>query len=230
MEYPLTPGPPPVTYSDRVYDYPADPPPRPPWLTPVAIVGVTLAVLALVVAAVALIVPRTSGPSTVTSTVAAPPSLITQVSTVTMPPPPPAPPQTNTVVVPVPIPSPQPPPQPVPVATSCQLLRNQANTDYSVTRLQVTGYWVPQLSSKQPGLVADGITWDCDSIWSEHVQLRSAYNANLMWSGDFPHTYGHDDYWVSYAAYTFDTAEGARQWCIDHGRDVPEHCYPVQIQ
>ena len=52
---PLSAGPPPV-YSDRVYDYPADPPPRPPWLTPVAIIGACVAVIALVIAAVALVV------------------------------------------------------------------------------------------------------------------------------------------------------------------------------
>jgi serine/threonine-protein kinase len=219
-------GPPPVMHSDRVYDYPADPPPRPPWLTPVAIVGACVAVIALVIAAVALVGrPMTS--STVTSTVAAPPTLVTQISTVTMPP---LPPQTNTVVVPVPMPPPpQPQPQPQPVS-ACQQLRNQANADNPYTAAQATGYWVPQLSSKRPGLVADGITWDCDSILAEHMQLRATYTADLLWSGDWPHTYGHNDYWVTVAAYTFDTAEGARQWCVDHGRDVPEHCYPTQIR
>ena len=222
-------GPPPVMHSDRVYDYPADPPPRPPWLTPVAIVGACVAVIALVIAAVALVGrPMTS--STVTSTVAAPPTLVTQISTVTMPPLPPPPPQTNTVVVPVPMPPPpQPQPQPQPVS-ACQQLRNQANADNPYTAAQATGYWVPQLSSKRPGLVADGITWDCDSILAEHMQLRATYTADLLWSGDWPHTYGHNDYWVTVAAYTFDTAEGARQWCVDHGRDVPEHCYPTQIR
>ncbi len=227
-DYPtLSAGPPPVTYSDRVYDYPADPPPRPPWLTPVSIIGTCIAVIALValvIAAAALASrPITAGPSTITSTVAAPPSIVTQVSTVTMPPPPP--PATNTVTVPVPIP----PPSPQPVS-ACLQLRNQANIDYPVTAEQATGYWVPQLSSKQPGLVADGITWDCDSIMAEHTQLRAAYNANLLWSGDWPNTFGHGDYWVTYAAYIFNTADEARQWCLDHGRDVPEHCYPTQIR
>jgi serine/threonine kinase PknH len=95
---------------------------------------------------------------------------------------------------------------------------------------EATGLWMPQLSSKQPGLVADGITWDCDSIWAEHVQLRRLYNASLLWSGDWPHTYGHNDYWVTVAGYTYPDAEGARRWCQDHGRDVPEHCYPTQIR
>ena len=119
---------------------------------------------------------------------------------------------------------------PIPASTCPQRLRSQANGDYSVVSSEATGLWVPQLSSKQPGLVADGITWDCDSIWAEHVRLRGLYGAKLLWSGDWPHTYGHDDYWVTVAGYTYDTAEGARQWCQDHGRDVPEHCYPTQIR
>ena len=229
-DYPtLSAGPPPVTYSDRVYDYPADP--RPSWQTPLAIAGAALAVIALVIAAVALAVrpvppdwPSTL-PSTVTSTVAAPPSVVTQRSTVTLPPPPPPAPRTSTVTVPVPI-----PPAPPQSVSACLQLRNQANADYSPTATQAVGHWVPQLSSKRPGLVADGITWDCNSILAEHLRLRGLYGAKLLWSGDWPHTFGHDDYWVTVAGYTYDTAEGARQWCQDHGRDVPEHCYPNQIR
>jgi hypothetical protein len=228
-DYPtLSAGPPPVMYSDHVYDYPADP--RPSWQTPLAIAGAALAVIALVIAAVALAVrpvppdwPSTL-PSTVTSTVAAPPSVVTQRSTVTLPPPPPPAPRTSTVTVPAPAPS-RPQPQ-----SACSQLRAQADADDPYTASQAKGYWVPQLSSKRPGLVADGTTWDCGSILAEHNQLRAAYQADLLWSGDWPHTFGHDDYWVTVAAWTFDTAEGARQWCQDHGRDVPEHCYPNQIR
>ena len=138
-----SPWPPPMMYSDRVYDYPADPPPRSPWLTPMVIIGTCVAVIALVVAALALIVPMSSKSSTVTSTVAAPPSLVTQVSTVTMPPPSP---RTSTVVV---VPAPIPPPQPQPVS-ACQRLRIQANADDPYTAAQAKGYWVPQLSSSDP--------------------------------------------------------------------------------
>ena len=135
-DYPtLSAGPPPVTYSDRVYDYPADP--RPSWQTPLAIAGAALAVIALVIAAVALAVrpvppdwPSTL-PSTVTSTVAAPPSVVTQRSTVTLPPPPPPAPRTSTVTVPVPI-----PPAPPQSVSACLQLRNQANADYSPTATQ----------------------------------------------------------------------------------------------
>jgi serine/threonine-protein kinase len=225
-DYPtLSAGPPPVTYSDRVYDYPADP--RPSWQTPLAIAGAVLAVIALVVAATAILVrstvrpdfppPPPPPPTTVTS-------MSTSVSTVTLPPPPPAPPRTNTVTVPAPVPS-RPQPQ-----SACSQLRAQADADDPYTASQAKGYWVPQLSSKRPGLVADGTTWDCGSILAEHNQLRAAYQADLLWSGDWPNTYHNDDYWVTVAAWTFDTAEGARQWCQDHGRDVPEHCYPNQIR
>jgi serine/threonine kinase PknH len=198
---------------------------------PVTIVGTTVAVIALVIGMVAVMrTTTTSGPSTVTSTVAAPPTLVTQRSTVTVTPPPPLPPppSTSTMVVPVPVPPapPQVPPRPM---SACQMLPQQARIDYEAVA-DMSGMWVPQLSSKQLGRVADGITWNCDSIWAEHTKLRFEYNGDLLWSGDWPHTYGHDDYWVTIAAYTFPTADGARQWCRNHGRDVPEHCYPTQIR
>src|SRR5437763_309475 len=82
--------------------------------------------------------------------------------------------------------------------------------DHSVVSSEATDLWVPQLSSKQPGLVADGLSWDCNSILAEHLRLRALYGAKLLWSGDWPHTFGHDDYWVTVAGYTYDTAEGAR--------------------
>jgi len=221
-------GPPPVVHSDCVYEYPADPPSRPLWLTIVAVTGVCVAVIAMVIAATVIAV-RKSDPTVIIPDWPAPPSTVTSVSTVTTPVPVPGPRATVTAAPPsLPRVTP-PPPASVPVS-SCQLLRNQANADYSVVSSEATGLWVPQLSSKQPGLVADGITWDCNSILAEHLRLRGLYGAKLLWSGDWPHTFGHDDYWVTVAGYTYDTAEGARQWCQDHGRDVPEHCYPTQIR
>ena len=228
-DYPtLSAGPPPVMYSDHVYDYPADP--RPSWQTPLAIAG----------AALRGDRPgdrgggagRSSGPTGLAVHLAVHRHLDggcaavggDSARTVTLPPPPPPAPRTSTVTVPAPAPS-RPQPQ-----SACSQLRAQADADDPYTASQAKGYWVPQLSSKRPGLVADGTTWDCGSILAEHNQLRAAYQADLLWSGDWPHTFGHYDYWVTVAAWTFDTAEGARQWCQDHGRDVPEHCYPNQIR
>ena len=235
-DYPtLSAGPPPVMYSDHVYDYPSSEhhdSSRLSWPIIVAVIGACVAVIAVVIAATVVLTSPTrtsSEPATVIS-LATPvaPSTVTSVSTVTSPVPVPVPAPRATVTAPAPPPVVALPP--IPASTCPQRLRSQANADYSVVSSEATGLWVPQLSSKQPGLVADGITWDCNSILAEHLRLRGLYGAKLLWSGDWPHTFGHDDYWVTVAGYTYDTAEGARQWCQDHGRDVPEHCYPTQIR
>jgi serine/threonine-protein kinase len=157
-------------------------------------------------------VPLTT-PSAVTTTQAPPPPV-----TVTAPP---------TVTVTAPPPAPPVPQDPDP--TSLQQLRAQANIDYPVTATQAKNLWVPQLSSKWPGLFADGTQWDYASIWQEHQRLRLQYGAKLLWSGDWPNTFKNPDIWVTVAAFTFRYANGAREWCQNHGRDS-DHCYPTQIQ
>ena len=122
-----------------------------------------------------------STPTTTTMLQSAPPPPVT----VTAPAPPPvtvtaaAPPPQR---VPLPVPTPQ-----IPTSDCPQRLVNQAAVDHMLTSAQAVGSWVPQLSSKRPG-VADGMTWDCEAIWAEHMRLRSAYNAKLFWSGDWPGT------------------------------------------
>jgi serine/threonine-protein kinase len=229
----LSAGPPPVMYSDHVYDYPSSEhydSSRLSWPIIVAVIGACVAVIAVVIAATVVLTVPTRTPSPPTTVLAAPePSVVTSVSTVTAPPP--ALPRDTVTVSPSPAPTRMTPvPVPIPASGCPQRLRSQAYADYSVVSSEATGLWVPQLSSKQPGLVADGVTWDCDSILAEHLRLRGLYGAKLLWSGDWPNTFGHDDYWVTVAGYFYDTSEGARQWCQDHGRDVPEHCYPTQIR
>ncbi len=112
----------------------------------------------------------TPPPSTVTVTAAPPPV------TVTAPPSPASPaPSFNT-------------PQ-YPQSSSLQQLRAQANRDYPIVTTWANNLWFPQLSSKQPGTFDDGISWNSDSIWREHLQLRQQYGAVLLWSGDWPRTF-----------------------------------------
>ena len=168
-DYPtLSAGPPPVMYSDHVYDYPSSEhhdSSRLSWPIIVAVIA-CVAVIAVVMAATVVLTSPTrtsSEPATVIS-IATPiaPSTVTSVSTVTSPVPVPVPAPRATVTAPAPPPVVAPPP--IPASTCSQRLRSQANADYSVVSSEATGLWVPQLSSKQPGLVADGITWDCNSI------------------------------------------------------------------
>ncbi len=138
--------------------------------------------------------------------------------------PPPAPPQ--------PTPSPVPPTARVPVPTavpdpevaSFDALRAMANADRPYVTAQLADRWVPQLSSKRPGLVADGITWNNATTYQEHWQLRRQYpGVRLLWSGDWS-TFDAPDFWVTIAGSTFPDPGGALAWCTSHNLDR-DHCY-----
>ena len=69
--------------------------------------------------------------------------------------------------------------------------------------------WVAQLSSKQPGLEANGIIYDYPAILDDHLQLRNAYGALLGWSGDYS-SHRQPDFWITYAPYRFPSSDGPR--------------------
>jgi hypothetical protein len=96
-------------------------------------------------------------------------------------------------------------------------------------RSQALGYWVPQLSSKKPGLVADGITYDYPAILADHTRLRSAYpGARLVWSADWT-SFKNPDFWVTVAAdERFATAQAANAWCDQQGFDK-ESCFAKRL-
>ncbi|HZU47702.1 MAG TPA: hypothetical protein VFA16_10715 [Mycobacterium sp.] len=117
-----------------------------------------------------------------------------------------------------------PPPSPDPVSQ----LRGIANGDRSFVSTSLAGYWVPQLSSKQPGTYDDGKYWDNASILQEHLALRERYGAKLLWSGDWPGTYSDPDYWVTVAPQKFADSLAATTWCRNQGFDS-DHCFAKQI-
>ncbi|MDL5154404.1 zinc ribbon domain-containing protein [Actinomycetospora termitidis] len=81
----------------------------------------------------------------------------------------------------------------------------------------LVGTWVPQLSAKHDGTVADGITYDDDAILSHFSSLAARYpSAALLWSGDWPVFQG-DDYWVVVYPQSFATADAANAWCDAQG-------------
>lgn len=84
--------------------------------------------------------------------------------------------------------------------------------------------WQPQLSSKRPGLVADGITWSASDIMREHLQLRQRFpGARLLWSGDWP-VFSSPTWWVTVAGVPFDGGDQANGWCTSEGFDA-DHCF-----
>lgn len=107
-------------------------------------------------------------------------------------------------------------------------LRWQADQDYPRVLATLDGLWTPQLSSKQPGLEADGMTWDNRATYDEHLSLRLAHpGALLLRSGEWP-TYLYGDFWVTVAGVGFATPEEANAWCESAGYDA-EHCYAKLI-
>ena len=109
-------------------------------------------------------------------------------------------------------------------SASYDALRAIANADRPFVTRALADRWVPQLSSKRPGLVADGITWNNAETLREHLQLRLNYpEVRLLWSGDWS-TFSAPDFWVTIAGVTFPDADGALGWCRGHNLDR-DHCY-----
>lgn len=110
-----------------------------------------------------------------------------------------------------------------PSAAALQELQQLATSDRSGVTARLTNRWVPQLSSKRPGVVDDGITWDDTTILQEHLRLRQRYpGVKLLWSGDWS-TFSAPDYWVTVVGLTFRDSSGALAWCRSQGFDH-DHC------
>jgi hypothetical protein len=90
------------------------------------------------------------------------------------------------------------------------------------------GSWMPQLSSKRPGLVADGQSWDAAAILAENATLRSAHpDARLLFTGEFANYTGRN-FWATVVATPMPTAAAANAWCDAQGLDG-DHCYAVRL-
>jgi hypothetical protein len=119
---------------------------------------------------------------------------------------------------------PAPPATGDPESASFDALRAIANADRPFVTSQLADRWVAQLSSKKPGIVDDGVTWDNAATLREHLQLRLQYpEVRLLWSGDWS-TFSEPDFWVTIAGVTFSDAGGALEWCTSHNLDR-DHCY-----
>ena len=108
-------------------------------------------------------------------------------------------------------------------------LRWQADHDApAVINLQAE--WVAQLSSKRPGLEADGKTWDNRATYDEFIALKLRHpDALLMYTGDWDmFSNSNGDFWVTVNGEGFPSADSALGWCVDENYDA-EHCYAKYI-
>ena len=113
-------------------------------------------------------------------------------------------------------------------SVSASQLRAIAASDQPIVLNGLADRWVPQLSSKWPGLVAEGSTWTNAMILNEHQQLRGRYsNVRLLWSGNWS-TFSDSSFWITIAGTGFATADQALAWCTSNGFDR-DHCYAKLI-
>ncbi|TSD96166.1 PQQ-binding-like beta-propeller repeat protein [Gordonia rubripertincta] len=110
------------------------------------------------------------------------------------------------------------------IGTSVNALRVQADSDRAFILANLNNRWVAQLSSKRPGLVADGRTWNDQAILDEFLALRLRFNdVRLLWSDEWP-VFSYQGWWVTVAAATFPGPVEANNWCRTQGFD-PDHCF-----
>ncbi|MFD3458372.1 PQQ-binding-like beta-propeller repeat protein [Nocardia fluminea] len=114
-------------------------------------------------------------------------------------------------------------------AAALDALRVQADADRPWVQRHLADRWLPQLSSKQLGLIAadtDGqiVTWTATAILEQHLRLRLQYpEVRLVWSDEW-RTFDLRGWWVTIAGTTFPDADAANGWC-DAKRIAVDECF-----
>lgn len=170
-----------------------------------ALIGGAVALVAVVALVVVLVVVRSSSTSVASPTPAGPPAS-------------PAAAEPSSVAT-----------TPTTAVSSDPETQLQSTADADAGQVEgLVGSWVPQLSAKRNGLVADGTTYDAASILANHQSLVGRYpEAKLLRSGDYS-TYASGGFWVTVLAQPFPTAAGANAWCDAQGI-APTECYAKLI-
>ena len=116
---------------------------------------------------------------------------------------------------------------PDPEQTALNQLQATAAADKRSVATYLADRWVPQLSSKRVGLVAEGTVWTNAKILQEHLRLRAQYpDVRLLWSSEWS-TF-KPGFWVTVAGIYYTDYPGALAWCTNHGFDR-DHCYAKLI-
>jgi serine/threonine-protein kinase len=115
------------------------------------------------------------------------------------------------------------PSQPLDNASAKAALDDELAQDKD-TAEQLIDQWVPQLSSKRPGLVVDGVTYGYLQIWQNFEQLRGQYpDALLLWSGNYV-SFKSTNFYVTVVREPYSDGQAANQWCDDENIDTDD-CY-----
>jgi hypothetical protein len=106
-------------------------------------------------------------------------------------------------------------------------LQEQALADHDTVETLV-GQWVPQISSKKPGLVVNGVQFGYPEIMADYQSLKSRFpQAVLLNSNDYTNFSGKD-FWVTVQATTFGSADEANAWCDQQGF-ATDDCYASRL-
>lgn len=119
--------------------------------------------------------------------------------------------------------------QPVdPDADALRQLQERTASDATTIRASHDNRWAAQISAKQPGLYADGRTWDNQSILAEHNTSRSRYpQVRLLNSSEWP-VFSQQNWWITVSAQNFPSPQSALAWCRSSGFDA-DHCFAKLI-
>lgn len=106
-------------------------------------------------------------------------------------------------------------------------LTRQILLDRAQVQSELAENWVPQLSSKRPGLVVDSVSLGYIQILDDHLVWRSTHNALLVRSGDWS-SFQAGDFYVTVAPVPFSTAAEANAWCDRQAIDS-ENCFAKRL-
>jgi hypothetical protein len=137
-----------------------------------------------------------------------------------------APPETTTVTEQAPPPTDEPDDEPSEADAHAEL-DTIVDADRPVVE-SLVDWWVPQLSSKRPGLEADGITYDYRAILLDFRRLQVTHpDALLLYSGDYT-SFRYGDFWITVVPYPYDNGASANGWC--DSENIPaDDCYAKLI-
>jgi len=114
-----------------------------------------------------------------------------------------------------------------PSLSAADALREQVGADQPVVA-SILGRWVPQISAKAPGTVADGITYDESSIWAQFQDNRSRYPSVVLLRSDDYGSFKVGGYWITIVAIPYDDAASANAWC-DAQNLGPDDCFAKRV-